>query len=108
MNSTVTRSGFQPDRVARFAVEARRSRKMSSIRSKVEAARRDGWSTSERVGRRDPLAQRRMAVEEPLHQLGGLLLGEVLLAQPTHGRDKGAGIPGQLEGEAIGAPFVRP
>ena len=59
-----------------------------------------------RLRRRDAFADRRMAVEQPLDDLRRMLLGQVLRAEPAHRRDERAGIPRQVEREAIGAPLV--
>ena len=42
----------------------------------------------ESLRRGDAFADRRMAVEQPLHDLRGMLFGEVLRAEPAHRRDE--------------------
>src|SRR5438067_8489693 len=53
------------------------------------------WSSSairERLSCRDPLAQRRMRVEQPLDDFRGVLFGQVLGAETAHRGDERVGI----------------
>ena len=56
--------------------------------------------------RRDSFANRRMAVEQPLHEPRRMLLRQVLRRQPLHRRDERRGILRQRQREAVGAALV--
>ena len=58
---------------------------------------------SERLRGRDALANRRMAVEQPLHELRRMFFGEVLRRQPPHRRNERRRILRERQREAIGA-----
>jgi serine/threonine-protein kinase len=60
----------------------------------------------ERLRCRNALAHRRMTIEQPLHDLGRMLLGEVLVPQSAHGRDERLRVSGQVERKTIGTALV--
>src|SRR5262245_37246777 len=64
-------------------------------------------SAAEVVGGSDAFAERWMTVKQYLHEPRWVLFSQVLRAETAHGGNERRRIAGQLEGEPIGAPFVR-